>query len=115
MKKRSIVSDGTNVFMAGSNGVNSIVISTKVSTSLSGTQNEKVNSLTYGNSILYGSTQSGIYSIHATTGAMTAILKTEGIDAIMYASTTTMVALRGNSLLLIVLATGAYTYLRQDV
>jgi hypothetical protein len=110
---RSITSDGTNAYVATQSSLQKIVAATGVSTSL---VNDVVfNSLVYGNSILYGSNVNGIYSIHVTTGAMTEVVKMDGITSIMYFTTTNMLVLKGNSLINVLLADGTYTYIKQDM
>jgi hypothetical protein len=110
---RSITSDGTNAYVATQSSLQKIVAATGVSTSIN---NEKVfNSLVYGNSILYASDMSGIYSVHVTTGVATPIVKMQGITSIMYFTTTNMLVLKGNSLINVLLADGSYTYIKQDM
>jgi hypothetical protein len=111
--KRSLVSDGTNAYVAVGSSIQKIVAATGVSTSI--VNDDKFNSLTYGNSILYGANDNGIYSIHVTTGVRTKIVKMEGITSLMYFSTTNILALKGNSLVNVLLADGSYTYIKQDM
>ena len=111
--ERSIVSDGTNAYVAKHEGLNKIVAGTGAQSTL--VNNKRFVSLTYGNSTLYGADKDGIYSINTTTGALTPIVDMPGITHVMYHSTTNLLVLKGNSLVNVVIATGAYTYIRQDM
>jgi hypothetical protein len=108
-----MVSDGTNAYVAVGSSLQKIVAATGVSTSI--INDDVFNSLTYGNSILYGANANGIYSIHTTTGVRTLIVKMDGITSIMYFTTTNMLVLKGNSLINVLLADGSYTYIKQDM
>ena len=111
--ERSMVTDGTNIYLVNEDSLQKIVASTKVSTTLN--QEEGIVDLTYGNSILYAATINGIYSVHVTTGVMTKIAKMDGITGIAYFTTTHIHVLKGNSLIDVLLADGTYTYVKQDV
>lgn len=110
---RSMVSDGTNLYLATQGSLQKIVVATGASSTIN---NDKFFvSLTYGNSILYAADQDGIYSVNVTTGALTPIVDMEGITGIMYFSATHLLVLKGNSLAYVAVADGSYTYKRQDL
>jgi len=111
--ERRITSDGTNLYVAKQDALQKIVVSTAASSTLS--KNTRYLSLTYGNSILYGSDMDGIYSINVTTGARTEIASMKGVTHIMYFSATHLMVLKGNSLIYMAVADGTYTYKRQDM
>ena len=115
MKENVMVSDGTYVYIAQANSVRKITIADGTDVTLAGTADKKFNSLTYGNSVLYGCDADGIYSIHVTTGVCTLVGRLRDLDSIMYTSTTTLSALRKNSLITVTIATGAEAYIIQDV
>ena len=110
---RRMVSDGTNAYVATKDSLQKVVASTGVSTTIK--TGETFKSLTYGNSILYGLNAVGLYSINVTTGAMTLIVKMDGMTEIMYFTTTNMLVLKGNSLINVLLADGTYAYINQEM
>ncbi len=110
---RSMVSDGTNAYVATQNSLQKVVASTGVSTSI--INDETFIALTYGNSVLYGANANGIYSIHVTTGVRTLIVKMDGITDIKYFTTTNLLVLKGNSLINVTLGDGTYAYIKQDM
>ena len=106
---RSIVSDGTNLYIASQNGLRKIVVSTGVDTTM--TTEKTFNSLTFGNSHLYGSDQDGIFTINTGDGTVASVTDLEGIEAIMYYSTTQLLALLKNTAVVVTIATGEQTYI----
>ena len=113
LKARSMVSDGTNVYVATQGSLQKIVAATGVNTTLDNTK--RFNALTYGNSTLWGADQDGIYSINVTTGALTEVVMLPGITQIIYFTTTNMLVLKGNSLVNVTLADGSYAYIAQNL
>lgn len=110
---RSMVTDGTNIYVATESSLQKIVASTKVSTTIN--NDERLVALAYGNSTLFAANVNGLYSVHVTTGVMTLIAKMEGITSIAYFTTTHIHVLKGNSLIDVLLADGTYTYVKQDM
>lgn len=103
----------TVCYSTQANGIRAVVVATKVDSTLA--TEETFIDIAYGNATLYGITDGGVFSINVTTGALTRIARMNGAKSISVYSATQLLLVVGNSLILMTIATGVYTYLKQDV
>jgi hypothetical protein len=80
------------------------------------TTNSMYTALCYGgDSVLYGATPDGLYSIAQDTGVATLITKIQNIDNIIYKDTDEIWVLTGNSMMLVDITDGSYTFVLQNL
>lgn len=113
MKNTRLANSATVSYNTQANGINAVTVSGGASVTLA--PGEKFVDIAYGNSTLYGLTKGDLYTVNVSTGALTRIARIEGGNAVSVYSSTQLLVVRGNSLLLVTIATGAYTYLKQNL
>lgn len=113
MKNTRIANSTTVCYSTQANGIRAVVVSTKADSTLA--TGEVFTDIAYGNSTLYGITKGDVYSINVSTGALTRIARLENADSITVYSATQLLIAVCNSLILMTIANGTYTYLKQDL
>ncbi len=113
MKKQGLANSTTVCYSTQANGIRAVVVATTVDSTLAA--GEVFKDIAYGNTTLYGITDGSVFSINVTTGALTRIARINGATSISVYSATQLLLIVGNSLILMTISTGAYTYLKQDI